>query len=65
MSCSVSSTLGSGGGTKGGKDITYGGDVEGMIGDGLRSTYSWIASRAHVSILLNAYLFDTRAMAMS
>jgi len=36
-----------------------------MIGDGLRSTYSWIASSAHVSILLKPYLLDTRAMAMS
>lgn len=36
-----------------------------MIGEGFRLTYSWIASSAHVSVLLNAYLLDIRAMATS
>lgn len=35
------------------------------IGDGFRLTYTWMASRDHVSIDLNEYLFEMRAMSIS
>lgn len=35
------------------------------MGDGLRLTYSWMASRDHVSKVLNEYLLEIRAMSIS
>lgn len=37
----------------------------GRMGEGFRFTYSWMASKAQVSKLLNVYLLETRAMSIN
>jgi hypothetical protein len=52
-------------GVSGANGSEVGGGIEVKIGEGLRVTYSWIASSAHVSRDLKQYLFEIRAMSMS
>ena len=55
MNCSVFSASGLWEGIRG----------EGRIGIGFLLMYSWIASRPQFSVLLNPYLWDIQAMAIS